>query len=247
MDVSALAESIDIEKEFKLLTNQLEKVGLSTYEAKAYIALVAKGYGDAETIANIAGIPRTSAYTVLRSLITKGYVLATSGRPVIYRPEEPSKLCERIVSEIKEAFSKLESVHEIITERGMPQLVYTITGKDRVLDKIGELFDRSVEKIIISTPAFSEIRNTLGKRMENALKRDVSVTVITAPLHRVPEGTKLVYKKGLIATDVICDGVSALIASPDLNACGYTDNASLAAHLEHFLKIMMDNAEKKRE
>jgi len=47
-----------------------------------------------------------------------------------------------------------------------------------------------------------------------------------------------VHRKGLIATDVIVDGASALIAAPDLSACGYTDNASLAKHLENFLEII---------
>jgi hypothetical protein len=49
-------------------------------------------------------------------------------------------------------------------------------------------------------------------------------------------------RSGLIATDVISDNKEALLASPDLNACGYTDNALLAEHMQRFLEIMIDYA-----
>jgi sugar-specific transcriptional regulator TrmB len=230
-----------LEREFKSVSGKLESLGLSAYESKAYIALVAHGYGNAELIAKTARIPRTSAYSVLKSLETKGFAIATSGRPVIYRPEPPTKIYERVRSELEETFQKLELIHEILRERGEPQLVYTITGKDKVTEKIGELLDKSTGNFIISTPALSEVREKLGKNIQNAIKRGTEVTVITEPLQKVPWDVKVVRRKGLIATDVISDGKSALIASPDMNACGYIENAPLARHLQQFLEILMEH------
>ncbi|UCG68896.1 MAG: TrmB family transcriptional regulator [Thermoplasmata archaeon] len=231
----------ELEREFLNVSGKLESLGLSPYESKAYIALVAHGYGNAELIAKTAQIPRTSAYTVLKSLESKGFAMATSGRPVIYKPEPPSKIFERVKHELKETFQKLELIHEILRERGEPQLVYTITGKDKVTEKIGELLDKSTKNFIISTPAFFEVREKLGKKIQNAIKRGIEVTIITEPLQKVPKDVKVFRRKGLIATDVISDGESALIASPDLNACGYIENASLARHLEQFLEILMEH------
>jgi sugar-specific transcriptional regulator TrmB len=230
-----------LEREFKSVSGKLESLGLSAYESKAYIALVAHGYGNAELIAKTAQIPRTSAYSVLKSLEVKGFAIATTGRPVIYKPEPPSKIYERVRDELEETFHKLELIHEILRERGEPQLVYTITGKDKVTEKIGELLDKSTKNFIISTPVFSEVRDRLGKKIQNAIKREIEVTVITEPLQKVPWEVKVVRRKGLIATDVISDGESALIASPDLNACGYIENAYLARHLEQFLEILMEH------
>lgn len=230
-----------LEREFKSVSGKLESLGLSAYESKAYIALVAHGYGNAELIAKTARIPRTSAYSVLKSLETKGFAIATSGRPVIYRPEPPTKIYERVRAELEETFQKLELIHEILRERGEPQLVYTITGKDKVTEKIGELLDKSTGNFIISTPALSEVREKLGKNIQNAIKRGTEVTVITEPLQKVPWDVKVVRRKGLIATDVISDGKSALIASPDMNACGYIENAPLARHLQQFLEILMEH------
>ncbi|UCF07388.1 MAG: TrmB family transcriptional regulator [Thermoplasmata archaeon] len=231
----------ELEKEFRKVSGKLQSLGLSAYESKAYIALVAHGYGTAELIAKTAQIPRTSAYSVLKSLESKGFAIATSGRPVIYKPEPPSKIFEKVKSELEETFEKLEFIHEVLREKGEPQLVYTITGKDKVIDKISELLDRSTSNFIISTPVLSEIRDRLDRRMQNALKRGIAVTVITEPLSKIPWDVREARRQGLIATDVVSDGRRALIASPDLNECGYIDNPSLARHLEQFLEILMEH------
>jgi sugar-specific transcriptional regulator TrmB len=231
----------ELEREFRNVSDKLQSLGLSAYESKAYIALVAHGYGTAELIAKTAQIPRTSAYSVLKSLEAKGYAIATSGRPVIYKPEPPSKIFDRVKTELEEMFQKLEFIHEVLREKGEPQLVFTITGKDKVIDKITELLDKSTKTFIISTPVLSGIRDRLDKKIQNAIKRGIEVTVITEPLQKVPWDVKVARRSGLIATDVVADGESALIASPDLDECGYIDNPSLAMHLEQFLEILMEH------
>ena len=240
-EVSKLIESgIDLERESEKVTKTLESIGLSSYEARGYVALVAHGFGSAEMIAETAKIPRTSSYKVLQSLCNKGFAISTRGRPTIFKPEAPSKVKERVIEHLEETFSKLDLLHEVLRNKGEPQLVYTITTKPRVLEKIGELLEEASQTFMVSTPTFSEIRETLGKKVEQAIARGIRVTVITEPGQKIPEGATAVYRKGLIATDVIVDGASALIASPDLGACGYTDNASLSRHLENFLEIIMN-------
>ena len=235
-----LDAEVDLDKEYERISSILMALGLTSYESKAYIALVAHGYASAEAISQTASIPRTSAYKVLQSLCDKGYAIAAKGRPQIFKPELPSKVKERELSRISEAFQKLELLHEIFRDKGEPQLVYTISGKARVLSKIGELMDKATKTFIISTPNISEIRENLKKNIEMAVARGIEVTIITSPGQRIPKGVRAVRKQGLIATDVISDAKQALIASPDLSACGYTDNEYLARHLENFLAILME-------
>jgi sugar-specific transcriptional regulator TrmB len=230
---------LDLEEEYNRIVGVLQSLGLSNYEARVYIALVAHGFSDAETIAGTARIPRTSSYKALQSLCSKGFAFSTSGRPSVYKPEMPERIKEKILGDVSDTFDKLSSIHEIVREKGEPQLVFTITGKGRVLSKIGELLGKSSEKFMISTPTFSEIRETHKKGLEAAIRRGIRVVIITEPGQKVPEGAEVHWRKGLIATDVIVDGNEALIASPDLNACGFTDNPYLARHLENFLSIMI--------
>ena len=239
-EVSKLLETgIDLEKEYEKVARTLESIGLSSYEARGYVALVAHGFGSAETIAETARIPRTSAYKVLQSLCNKGFAISTRGRPTIFKPESPGKVKDRVIEHLEDTFAKLDLLHEVLRKKGEPQLVYTISSKPRVLEKIGELLETASETFMVSTPTFSEIRETLGKKVDQAMARGIKVTVITEPGQKIPDGATAVYRKGLIATDVIVDGSSALIASPDLSACGYTDNASLSKHLENFLELIM--------
>jgi sugar-specific transcriptional regulator TrmB len=240
---SAATSEAEVERGHREAAQLLQSFGLSNYEARAYIALVELGYGNADTIAEASQIPRTSAYKVLQLLCDKGFAISTKGRPMIYRPEPPTEVRRRLSQHLEEVFEGLQRRHEILMDKGEPQVVYTIWGRPRVLRKIGELLDTSNRTFIISTPDMSQIRDEMAKKIASAVKRSVGMTVITEPLQRVPEGCRVVWKKGLLATDIISDGERALIAAPDLNACAYTDNASLAKHLESFLHIMMDQGE----
>ncbi len=230
---------IDLKAEYEALKSGLEHLGLSSYESRAYMALVAYGYGDAEFIAKMAKIPRTSSYKALSGLERKGFVVSSEGRPRVYRPISPEKLREKFVKQIDETFEKLALLRDIVSEYGEPQIVYTISGKERVLKKIAELLDTTTKRFLIATPVISEIRENLSKNFSAALTRDIEITVITEPFQKAPPCTRVFHKKGLIATDIISDGERALLASHDLSACGYTDNPALARHLENFLYIMI--------
>jgi len=230
-----------LEKEFRKLSRGLEGIGLSPYEAKVYISLVAHGYGSAETIAQTAKVPRTSAYKILQSLVEKGFAVATEGRPRIYRPEAPMRVYRRVNAEIKGMFEKLDMLYEMIREKGEPQIIYTIHGKNRVIEKIGELLDKCTESFIIATPNFNAIYHPLERKIRSAMDRGIKVTIITRPSQRVPQGAEVVRKETLVATDIVSDGQEAILASSDLSACGFTDNASLAEHLKRFLQILIEH------
>ena len=232
-------------EEFRHASEVLGRVGLTQYEARAYIALVGRGLGDASAIAQSAGIPRTSAYKVLESLAEKGYAKATGGKPILFRPTPPLDVAENLKGAIQEVFEALAELHREVAEHGEPQLVYLLSGRDKVLAKITELLDQSTRSFILTTPRLAEIREELEKKVQHALKRGVAVTFVTAPLQRTPEGVQYVSRENLMATEVLADDQHALLAAPGLEACGYTDNPILTAHLQQFLEILLDREPKR--
>lgn len=237
--VSKLGGDYDVlMKEYLQVASTLKMFGLSDYESRAYIALVAMGTGSASFVAEVTQIPRTSAYKVVKSLEGKGFARRLQGKPMSFAPVDPAELSKRLVGEIEESFAKISALKDLLSERGVPQLVYTILGRERVLDKIGEMLDKSEHTLVMSSPSMSQIRTRLSRRFVNALSRGVHVTVITSPFVKAPKGVRVIRRRGLIATDVISDGKTALLAAPDLSACGYTDNEALSKHLEDFLRIM---------
>src|SRR2546427_813929 len=176
--------------------------GVKTLQKINRKVITARAAGRAEPMtAETARTPRTSASTVLKSRCQKGFAISTRGRPTIFKPEAPSKVKGRVIDHLEDTFAKLDLLHEVLRSKGEPQLVYTIVTKTRVLEKIGELIDQSSETCIISTPTFSEIRENVGKKIEQAIARGIRFTIITEPGQKIPEGARLVDRKGLIATD----------------------------------------------
>jgi len=236
----AVSLGSEISQEYRRAVDVLGKVGLTLYEARAYIALVARGVGDAATLAQTAGIPRTSAYKVLESLSQKGYATPTGGKPILFRPKPPLEVAETLKTAIQEVFEKLATLHQIVGDHGEPQLVYLLAGREKVIGKIGELLDQSTKTFILTTPVLADLRDDLGKKVLHAVKRGVQVTYVTQPLQRVPEGVQLITREHLVATEVLADGEHALLAGPGLEACGFTDNPILTAHLKQFLDIILE-------
>jgi sugar-specific transcriptional regulator TrmB len=235
MDMGTLLER------YKKVRDDLALLDFSEYETRAYIALVALQLSDAETIGMTAQVPRTSMYKVLEALVKKGYVTVTEGRPRQYSPEPPLVLKERIFSRLGETFDDLETIHGILREKGMPQVIYTITGKEKVLGKMSELVGMAKERIMISTSNANMLRESLDKRLMDARNRGVEISVITLPGQKFIPDVKVMRRSGLIATDMVVDGRHALIAGASLEICGFTDNAVLAQHLEGFLGMMMQS------
>jgi len=229
-----------LSKDYEAVSSLLIRMGLTDYEARAYLALVALGTSPARGVASIAQIPRTSAYKVMLGLERKGFARSVKGRPRAFVAVEPSEISKRFVGEVEDTFRRIEAARHMLSERGVPQLVYTIMGKERVLDKIGEMIERAETSFIMSSPSLSEIRRRLGKKFAAASTRGVELRIITSPFVKAPKYAIVTRREGLIATDVICDGKMALLAAPDLSACGYTDNEALAMHLEDFLNIMAE-------
>jgi sugar-specific transcriptional regulator TrmB len=230
-------------EEYRRAVEVLGKVGLTVYEARAYIALVARGVGDAAALALAAKIPRTSAYKVLESLVEKGYATPTGGKPILFRPKAPLEVAESLKSSISEVFFGLDALHRMVAEHGEPQLVYLLSGRERVIGRIGELLDASTKSFILTTPQIADLRDALGKKIQSAVKRGVAVTFVTAPLQRIPEGVRYAARNNLVATEVLADGEHALMAAPGFEACGFTDNPILTTHLKQFLEIILEAGE----
>lgn len=225
--------------EYEIIAEGLKKFGLTEYQARTYISLVAHGVADAETISVTADLPRTSVYKSLDALYDLGYVSVSEGWPRIYRPAEPLEVKGRLIRQLDELFGRLNTIYQILSEKGEPQVIYTIYGRDKVLAKVREIVRKTQDEFVISTPEFSNILSSLEHDLQSAVTRGVDVTIITSPGEKVLDGASVERRDGLIATDIISDKSRALLASPGLEACGYTNNPSLASHLINFMVYLI--------
>jgi sugar-specific transcriptional regulator TrmB len=92
----------------KAIVDRLVRLGLTTYEARAYVSLVRRDSFTAAQIARTAGLPRQRIYDVLASLVEKGLASARPGTVVKYAALSPDLAVERLVASRRQELSGLE-------------------------------------------------------------------------------------------------------------------------------------------
>lgn len=95
-------------QEEQSLSAQLVRLGLTTYEARAYIALVARDSFTAAQVARQAELPRQRIYDVLESLVNKGMAVARPGGVIKYAATEPAPAIQRLVAARRDELTLLE-------------------------------------------------------------------------------------------------------------------------------------------
>src|SRR5580765_3709032 len=88
--------------------DQLTRLGLTSYEAKAYLALLRRDSSTAAQAARLANVPRQRIYDVLASLVDKGLAATRPGQVVKYAAVAPELALERLVSDHRETLAALE-------------------------------------------------------------------------------------------------------------------------------------------
>lgn len=97
------------------LAMYLHEMGLSEYEASAYLALLSKGTGTAKEVARAGDIPQSRVYDILEKLETKGFVTIQPGRPKKFGAIQPDRAVKQF-GEYKE--KKFESEFENVMNAG---------------------------------------------------------------------------------------------------------------------------------
>lgn len=90
------------------LIDRLARLGLTTYEARAYVALVRRDSFTAAQVARQSGLPRQRIYDVLGSLVEKGLASTRPGTVVKYAAIAPELAIERLVASRRLAMADLE-------------------------------------------------------------------------------------------------------------------------------------------
>jgi HTH-type transcriptional regulator, sugar sensing transcriptional regulator len=99
------------------LIEQLTRLGLTTYEAKAYAGLIRRDSSTAAQVARLAGVPRQRIYDVLSSLVEKGLASTRPGQAVKYAATPPKSAIEYLVTCHRQNLAELERDAERLVEQ----------------------------------------------------------------------------------------------------------------------------------
>lgn len=103
------------------MLEKLKQLGLTSYEAQAYLSLLKMGDAEANEIAVDAAIPMGRIYNVLSGLEEKRLIRAQETRPKKYSAVEPTTAMERLSElrkeELKQAASQIDTLANDLISR----------------------------------------------------------------------------------------------------------------------------------
>lgn len=142
---------------------RLIELGLTSYEAKAYLALVRRDSSTAADVARLARVPRQRIYDVLATLVQKGLAAHRPGPPAKYSAVAPAFAIERLVLARREELDRLErasrEVIELLApafaagqrERDPLDYIEVLRERSAINERFGELQEGIQDEILVFT------------------------------------------------------------------------------------------------
>ncbi|MCH8323685.1 MAG: TrmB family transcriptional regulator [Thaumarchaeota archaeon] len=189
------------------LTVSLEEFGLSNYEARAYVTLVAKGTISASELAYYSELPRTKVYPILLKLEKKKLAIISKSKPRMCTAIAPVDAFDDI---IQEQINKVNAMNTLVTNlkkmsedskksRGAVEKRYFDLSANAVLSQLRTMVEGSKSRIYIMVDQWGlGLLAECKDQMLTVLRRDLEVKIIIPPsllgsesIKAIPDGAKI--------------------------------------------------------
>ena len=173
------------------LSELLKKLGFTSYEAKAYITLVLAGPLTATELASKSEIPQPRVYDVVQSLIEKGLILVSEGRPRKFQAIAPEVALTNYVNRrrrleeetLRAILAQLSSASASLEEPG----VWTSTGLSSAQNLIRESLNSARDELL-----FSGYMSIVEDFFEKVSEKEISTCIVLYDaIEEVPEQLKV--------------------------------------------------------
>lgn len=144
----------------------LHEMGLSEYEAKAYLGSLQSGVVTAKEASEAVDIPQSRVYDVFESLESKGFISVQPGRPKKFGPVEPEIAIKQYMeykrSNLSEEIKKNKQIGDKFIEElnnkkfnyqsgKSVDIIWSYQGRNYILNQFGNYCDASNKSISMVT------------------------------------------------------------------------------------------------
>jgi sugar-specific transcriptional regulator TrmB len=175
------------------ITESLRRIGLTSYESDAYLALLKSRELTAEEISKMTSVPITRVYGTLEQLMQKGFARIVESRPKKFHAISPEEAKREYLTHVRRNFeTNLLTMEE--TMRGLQRQVEPIYVESHLQVKAEELLEsledlrvmeqrtseyvqEASKEVLISTALFSWLPK-LKPQLRNVLAKGVSVKIL---------------------------------------------------------------------
>jgi len=205
----------------------LERLGLTGYEVRAYLALVESGGLTAADISKLSGVPYSKIYETLRSLEAKGWLEteAKQSRPTKVYARPPAIALEtmrlRRESEWRDnekvILDELTPVYEGRGAKERPE-IWIVRGEFNILTRVREAIDSCGSQLMLAVPSHLTqfLEMVQGKLME-LRSRGVKLEVMISEdadkdlLRRIASTSSLRIRSQMFGGGLIADSREVIL------------------------------------
>jgi HTH-type transcriptional regulator, sugar sensing transcriptional regulator len=161
------------------LVQRLGELGMSAYEAKAYLALVTAGRPlNGYEVAKNSGVPRSTVYEALGKLVHRGaaFEARTAQETTCYLPLPPNALLNRMSQDFEESLQALKAELPSLSAPQEAHLIHNIASYEPLLQRCEDVIRDARRELFVSI--WPEELDRLRPILEQAQERGVDVTML---------------------------------------------------------------------
>jgi sugar-specific transcriptional regulator TrmB len=171
----------------------LKRLGLTTYEARVFLALQKLGSATASEVSEVAEVPRSQVYGAAEGLEKRGLVETQQSTPTVYRPvglEQARRLLlDQLAETGAETFDYLETVQDTHEQQERSEAIWLLDGSTAIQSRSIELVDAAEQRLLYAVGDPELVDDQTLDALETAADRGVLVMLASnedAVLDRVP-------------------------------------------------------------
>ncbi len=173
------------------ILNKMMKLGFTNYEARAYLGLLKLNPATGYEISQLAHVPRSVIYTILKRLESQGIVISIHDKPRRYIPLAPGEMLKWMETDYN---SRVMSLKDELAEYGNKsdtEGFWNLRGYQSLMQTC-EMLIREAHKSIYVSGWRREIM-LLKDHLMNASRRNVTVVLFSFNDIDMPAGEILCY------------------------------------------------------
>jgi HTH-type transcriptional regulator, sugar sensing transcriptional regulator len=226
---------------------RLTEVGLTEYEARAYIALLGHPRSTAYELAKAAGLPTSKVYEVLAKLTEKRVVVSEDdGRKRRFVGVDPDEFIQSRQSRLERVMSCIREDLAGLTHAEQMSHIWNVSEYDFLLDKADRIVGEADRTVLLS--AWPDELDALMPALLRRHERGVKLAIVryaqddyrgVLPVFDHPIAETLYAEKGGRGLVVVADGSTALLGTiTDINRASgaWSTNPGFVALAEDYIK-----------
>lgn len=222
----------------------LEDLGFSTYEARAYLALLRQSPVTGYQLSKHSGIPRSRIYETLARLVAKGYAILLSAEPAEYTPLAADELLDRLKGQFDDTLSTLETEIEKLATAVQPENVWNLQGRAAILDRARTMIARAQKAVYLTT--WAQTLHEVQAELEAAADRGVRIVIVSCGEIEPSVGVHYshAFEEHIVCVDdssinLVVDGAEVLVGETlPVDACraAWSRNRGLVSITEEYIR-----------